>query len=146
MPQVTLVEITREDVRRWCRLAVAPEQERFVASVAVSISEAHFAPEAWFRGIAADGEPAGFVMLSVKPDVPEYYLWRFLIDHRFQRSGVGRAALEQVIAHVRALGATEFLTSYVPGEGTPGPFYEKLGFAPTGAVDDGEIVLRLALA
>ena len=146
MPTITLVEMTREDVRRWCKLAVAPEQQQFVANVAMSIAEAHFSPEAWFRGIAADGEPAGFVMLSVKPDVPEYYLWRFLIDRQFQRGGVGTAALKQVIAHVRALGAKELLTSYVPGEGTPGPFYDKLGFTPTGAVEDGEIVLRLPLA
>lgn len=145
MPQITLVEMTREDVRTWCKLAVAPEQQQFVANVAISIAEAHFAPEAWFRGIAADGEPAGFVMLSVKPEVPEYYLWRYLIDRRFQRTGVGRAALEQVIAHVRSLGARELLTSYVPGEGTPGPFYEKLGFVPTGTIEDGEIVLRLKL-
>jgi len=142
---VTLREITRETVRDVCRLEVAPEQSRFVASAAVSIAEAHYSPEAWYRAIYLGEEPAGFVMLSVRPEVPEYALWRFLVDTRHQRSGVGSAALKLVIEHVRALGATEFFTSYVPGEGSPGPFYEKHGFAPDGRVEDGEIVLRLAL-
>lgn len=143
---VRLVEITRADVRRWCALAVSPEQTRFVASVAVSIAEAHFAPEAWFRGIAAGDEPAGFVMLSIKPDVPEYCLWRFLVDQRFQRGGVGGAALALVIDHVRALGAPHLELSYVPGEGSPEPFYRRFGFEPTGAVEEGEVVMRLAFA
>ncbi len=48
---------------------------------------------------------------------------------------------------IREAGADDLLTSYFPeGDGTPGPFYERLGFAPTGAVDDnGEIILRLDL-
>jgi diamine N-acetyltransferase len=116
-----------------------------VAPAAVSIAEAHFSPEAWFRAIYAGDEPAGFVMLSVKPEVPEYVLWRFLVDARFQGRGVGSAALALVIAHVRALGATELFLSYVPGEGGPGPFYERHGFAPDGRVEDGEIVMRLTL-
>ena len=142
---VTLREVTRETVREVCRLEVAPGQGRFVASAAVSIADAHFSPEAWFRAIYRGDQPAGFVMLSVKPEVPEYFLWRFLVDARHQRGGVGSAALRLVIEHVRSLGAKEFFTSYVPGDGSPGPFYEKHGFAPDGRVEDGEIVLRLAL-
>jgi len=143
---ITLREVTRETVRAICRLEVAPSQRSFVAPNAVSISEAHFSPEAWFRAIYAGDEPVGFVMLSLKPEAHEFYLWRFMIADGFQRRGYGGAALRQVIEHVRALGAREFLTSTVPGEGTPRPFYESLGFAFTGQVDDGEEVLRLDLA
>jgi len=142
---VTLREITRETVRAICALEVAPAQSRFVASAAVSIAEAHYSPEAWYRAIYLGEEPAGFVMLSVKPEVPEYYLWRFLVDARHQRTGVGSAALKLVVDHVRSLGAREFFTSYVPGVGSPGPFYEKHGFAPDGRVEDGEIVMVRAL-
>ena len=142
---IRLREITRETVRAICSLEVAPAQRGFVAPNAVSIAEAHFAPEAWFRAIYADDEPVGFVMLSVKPEVPEFYLWRFMIAARFQRSGYGAAALGLVIEHVRSLGAKELLTSTVPGEGTPRPFYEGLGFVDTGRVEDGEEVLLLDL-
>lgn len=142
---VTLRPITRETFRAVCAVEVAPEQQRFVAPTAVSIAEAHFSPEAWFRAIYAGEEPAGFAMLSVKPEVPEYYLWRFLVGARFQRGGIGSAALRLVIEETRAMGARELFTSYVPGEGSPGPFYEKHGFAPDGRVEDGEVVLRLGL-
>ena len=84
-------------------------------------------------------------MFSLKPEVPEFYLWRFLIDARHQGKGYGAEALRQIVEHVRGLGATELLTSAVPGEGSPEPFYRRYGFAPTGQIDDGEVVLRLGL-
>jgi diamine N-acetyltransferase len=43
-------------------------------------------------------------------------------------------------------GATELLTSWVPGERGPEEFYRKLGFERTGEVEDGEVVARLRLA
>ncbi|MFN7569839.1 MAG: hypothetical protein ACK5TK_00070 [Betaproteobacteria bacterium] len=60
---VSLREITADTVRQIIALAVAPEQQRFVASYAVSLAQALFTPEAWYRAIYADEEPAGFVML-----------------------------------------------------------------------------------
>lgn len=144
-PAVTLREITRETVRTICRLEVAESQRRFVASAAVSIAEAHFSPEAWFRAIYAGDEPVGFVMLSVDRERPEFALWRFLVDSRHQRRGYGRAAIARVVEQVRAWGAKELLLSYVPGDGSPEAFYRGLGFEPTGQVDDGEIVMRRAV-
>ena len=55
-------------------------------------------------------------MLSVKPEMPEYFLWRFLVEARHQRGGTGSAALRLVIEHVRSLGAKELFLSYVPGD------------------------------
>ncbi|MBW8704959.1 Spermine/spermidine acetyltransferase [Streptomyces sp. MBT84] len=72
-----------------------------------------------------------------------HFLWRLLIDKRYQGQGIGREALAQVITLVREDGATELLTSYEPGDGEPWPFYQKFGFVPTGELDDDEIVLRL---
>jgi diamine N-acetyltransferase len=146
-PTVTLRAITKENLDDILRLAVAAGQERFVASNAKSLAQAHFAPDvAWFRAVYADDVPAGFVMLEVNQDQRQYFLWRLMVDERFQRRGVGKRALALVLDHVRTLpGATEILTSVVPGEGSPGPFYEKLGFRDTGAEEDGERILRLVL-
>lgn len=143
---VTLREITQDTLRSILRLKVKPEQEQFVANNAVSVAQAHFEPKAWFRAIYADETPVGFVMLYDDPDAPEYYLWRFMIDARYQHFGFGRRALEQLIAHVRARpNATELKLSYVPAEGGPEPFYAGLGFVNTGEVDDGENVMKLTL-
>ena len=143
---VELREITGDTVRAICRLAVAPDQEGFVAPNAVSIAEAYFEPNAWFRAIYADGEPVGFVMLEDDSAEEEYYLWRLMIADGFQGRGYGRRAVGLLIDHVRTRpGATELKTSWVPGERGPAEFYRKLGFAPTGEMDEGEVVGRLAL-
>lgn len=146
-PDVTLRPITKDTVRSILALKVAPAQERFVAANAVSISQAYFQREvAWFRAVYAGDAPVGFVMVEDDPEKASYCLWRFMIDARHQGTGIGRRALEQVIAHVRTRpGAKALFTSVVPGEGSPGPFYEKMGFVYTGEEDDGELVLRLDL-
>jgi diamine N-acetyltransferase len=144
--EVALVEVTGETVRSICRLEVGPDQFRFVAPNAVSFAEALFEPHAWYRAIAADGLPVGFVMLYDDPDEPVYFLWRFMIDWRFQGKGYGAKAIELLAQHVRARpGATELRTSWVPGKGGPEGFYRRLAFEPTGEIDDGEVVARLVL-
>ncbi|HOU42375.1 MAG TPA: GNAT family N-acetyltransferase [Promineifilum sp.] len=142
---VSLREITADSLRRILRLKVSPRQEQFVADNATSIAQAHFEPKAWFRAIYADETPVGFVMLYDDTKKPEYFLWRYMIDSRYQGLGFGRQALLQVIDHVRGRpGATEMLLSYVPAEGSPEPFYAGLGFVNTGEIEDGENVMRLA--
>jgi diamine N-acetyltransferase len=99
---VTLREITKENLDSILNLKVALTQENFVASNAVSIAQAHFYPEvAWFRAIYADETPVGFVMLEDDPANSSYFLWRFMIDARFQKCGFGRRALELAIEHVK---------------------------------------------
>ena len=151
---VTLREIT-PDIEAGVRaLRVTRDQEDFVDSVPQSLEEAKQSPEAhpWFRAIYVGQRPVGFVMLSydVPPGNPEfpwrYFLWRLLIDARYQRRGYGRAAMTLVIDVVRkSPGATDFFTSVHPGDGGPTPFYRSLGFESTGEWFDGEEVYRLSL-
>lgn len=143
---VELREVTAENVRSICRLAVGPSQSSFVAPNAVSLAQAMFEPKAWYRAIYAGERPVGFAMLSIDTETPTYYLWRFMIGADYQGRGYGRAAIAAIVAHVRSLpGATELLVSWVPAEGGPEPFYLGLGFVPTGKVEDGEVEGRLAL-
>ena len=142
---VTLQEITAETVRAICNLEVTEAQNSFVAPNAVSISQAYFEPKAWFRAIYADDAPVGFVMLYEDLEKPLYFLWRFMIDTRYQKMGFGQQAMKLLIAHVRTRQATELEVSYVPAEGGPGPFYHKLGFKPTGEMEGIEEVANLKL-
>ena len=149
---VSLREINADTVRAIIRLVVAPDQEKFVASNAISLAEALFTPEAWYRAIYRDEEPVGFAMLydeslrSNLPDEPQLSLWRLMIDAEHQGKGIGGAALEQIIQYARSKPLfTSLLVSYVPGQGSPEGFYRKYGFLPNGEVEDGEIVMELAL-
>jgi len=158
MAAVELRDIVSDADRvRAIALRVGPGQDRFVASVEESFADADRYPEALARYWAAhDGESAvGFVMISdgIPQEVLDadptlvgpYYLWRLLIDERYQRRGYGTACLDAVVDYVRSRGGTELLTSYTAGEGSPGPFYERYGFVPTDRIVEGERVLRLDL-
>jgi diamine N-acetyltransferase len=151
--------VTDADRAAVLALHVAPGQEAFVASVETSLDDAVRYPEAcaryWGLYDIDEQQPVGFVMVS--DGIPEdvlaadptlvgpYFLWRLLIDERHQRRGYGTAALDAVVAYVRARGGTRLLTSYTLGEGSPGPFYARYGFEPTGRVVEGEPVLELEL-
>lgn len=143
---VSLREITEETLRPILRLKVTPQQEKFVASNAVSIAQAYFHRDnAWFRAIYADETPVGFLMLDDRPSEASYFLWRFMIDARYQKFGFGRRAIELLIEHVKTRpNAKELGVSCVPeGDGSPCPFYEKLGFVYTGEKDEDELVMKL---
>ncbi len=147
-PQVSLREITEETVVEICKLSdtLSESQQKMVAHNAVSIAQAHFSVQAWFRAIYADETPVGFIMLYDDAENGEYFLWRLMLAAPFQGKGYGKRAVELLIDYVRTRpGASELGTSYVPMEGGPGPFYLSMGFEPTGEVDDGEVVVRLRL-
>lgn len=141
---VSLREVTKDNLIPVLRLKVRPDQERFVANNAISIAQAYFDREtAWFRAIYADESPVGFLMLEEHAEAARYYLWRFMIDARYQGMGFGARAIELLLDQVRTRpGATRLLVSCVPGEGSPGPFYERMGFSYTGEEEEGELVMR----
>ena len=67
------------------------------------------------------GALVGFAMISDNIPLPmdddlvgPYYLWKLLIDHRFQRCGYGAATLEAVVDYLRTRpGAGALYTSLV---------------------------------
>ena len=152
---VTLRELTDVNREAVFALHVMPEHERFVGgSVQNALADAAECPQAkpWYRAVYAGEEPIGFVMISwnCEPQPPEiigpWFLWKLLIDKRYQGRGYGSEAVRQVAELVRAEGAIELLASFVLGDGGPAGFYERLGFVPTGEVDvNKEVILRLAL-
>ncbi len=140
---VELVEITKDTVRAVCQLD-AGDGGRQVAPNAVSIAQAYFHDEAWFRAIHADGELVGFVMLwdptqVASSEEPRFIVWRFMIDARVQRRGHGRAARERVIEQVRARGGTALYLSHVKAVDAAARLYRALGFVYTGVEEDGEL-------
>lgn len=148
---VTLREITAQTVRGVLWLSVGPGQERFVAPNAVSLAQALFSPEAWYRAAYRGDELVGFVMLSDEKgkqppkEEPGIGLWRLMVDQRYQGQGIGREIVKLVADHARSRGYDKLFTSYVPGPDGPERFYLGLGFVPTGEVDHGEVVAALAL-
>jgi diamine N-acetyltransferase len=144
--EVSLREVTRETVQAVCGLDVRPDQREYVAPNAFSIAEAYFEPRAWFRAIYAGETPVGFLMMFEDTAEGAYFLWRLMIASEFQGNGYGRRALDLVVEEIRTRPqASEIRSSYVDGADGPGGFYRAYGFAETGEVEHGEIVIRFPL-
>jgi diamine N-acetyltransferase len=145
--KVSLRKVTRNTVRDICRLSVAENQKCFVAPNSVSIAQAYFqGKNTWFRAIYAGGTPVGFAMIDDNPKTGRYYLWRFMIDEKYQGRGYGKRALALIISNVRKRPKSKLLSlSYRSGDGCPAPFYKKIGFVETGKVHYGERVMALKL-
>jgi diamine N-acetyltransferase len=99
--------------------------------------------------VHADDTAVGFVMIADEVDSPEYipqYLWKLLIDERYQGQGFGTATLDLVVEYFRGRPGVEVLnTSAGQGEGSPVTFYEQYGFKRTGEVRFDEVMLQLKL-
>ena len=144
---VHLRVVDKDNVRSACRLELEPGQEQFVAPVAVSLAQAYTEPDvAWPRLVYDGDEVVGFVMGHFDPEDDYGYLWRLNIAAGHQRKGYGRFAVREVAREAKRRGLPRLRTSYVPNEGNPAPFYDGLGFVPTGELDEGEVVLELDLA
>ena len=147
---ISLREISKETVTAICRLD-AGDDGRQVAPNAVSIAQAYFTPEAWFRAIYDEATAVGFVMLFdpslvEAPSEPDFFLWRLMIDRNHQGRGCGRAAVELLVEHVRTRpGARELKVSHVKDAEATARFYLGLGFRYTGEQDGGELVMARAL-
>src|SRR4051812_9874703 len=151
---VALRPLTEENRPALEALRVATAQRPFVSSVTDSLAEAERYADAnpLTFGLYDRETPVGFVMIADEVDDPDYiahYLWKLLIDERFQRRGYGTAALELIAGYFRSRGAARMLTSAGEGDGSPIPFYERFGFVRDGVAEEddgsGEVMLRLDL-
>ncbi|MCW5611383.1 MAG: histidinol dehydrogenase [Rubrivivax sp.] len=136
--------VTTDNVDDLIELEVAPEQRRLVGSATKSIAQAAYEPASRVLALYVGEQPVGLLLLydarrDDKRPANQLYVWRILVDARFQRRGIGRQAIAWVLQEARRLGFETVGLSHQPLEGHAGPFYEKLGFVYTGVVDEGEI-------
>jgi diamine N-acetyltransferase len=152
-PGVHFVRINADTVLKICAMSetLSDVQRKYVADNALSIAQAYFSDQVWMRAIYVGEVPVGFVMLHIGSDwedgidCPGVFLWRFMISGLHQGKGYGSAAIDLLVAHLRAFGIPELYTCYHPGDDGPEAFYKKLGFTPTGNYygEEPEVVLKL---
>ena len=141
---ITLKPITKENWHVAIRLEVAPEQRKFVASNVYSIAESQFEPGTVSLGIYNEADTmVGFLMYG--PYHGEMWVWRLMVDQRYQQQGYGRAAMQAIVAALRAMGHTEIFLSHEPESTVGAQFYASLGFEDTGRIDGDELVRRLVI-
>ena len=144
--RVKLVEITEENLQSVLNMKIKEGQR--VAPNMYSLAQAYVSKYAWTRAIyTVDDVPVGFLMLYDNAEKPDYYLWRYMIDAQHQGKGYGTDGIELLKEYVRTRpNAKQLITSSAPNcEGGAEDFYKKLGFKPTGEMEDDEVVLSIDL-
>ncbi|MEN8239552.1 MAG: GNAT family N-acetyltransferase, partial [Actinomycetota bacterium] len=90
-----------DNVQSIIDLSVTDAQQDFVAPNVKSLAQAFATTNVWVRAVYADETPVGFAMLSDDEDKQRYYLWRFMIDERYQNMGFGGEAMRLIHEYVR---------------------------------------------
>jgi diamine N-acetyltransferase len=146
---VTLQPITIDNFEAVMDMELPPEQARFLASNAYSIAQAHYYPDWQPRAIYCDGVPAGFALYDVSGngEAGHYAIYRLMVDHARQHQGIGRRALELLLAEIRGHADARRITiCYKPDNATARRFYASLGFLETGIDELGEMVAEIRLS
>ena len=169
-PDIHLEKVTEDNVVAIVDLNVSKEQRKFVASNNWSLIDAYLSlaegKPVFPFGIYNGKTLVGFIMISYDNDWTGYerdawlnsenyrfyrdkyyyYIWRFMIDKRFQGRGYGREALRLALEFVRTFpcGEAEYcVLSYEPTNEAAKRFYGSFGFEelnePGYYEDDDEI-------
>lgn len=141
---VTLKEITRENFWDCIELAVEKQQADFVTSNAVSIAQSKAQPECIPLAVYDDEVMVGFVMYCIDEDDSEYWIYRMMIDEKFQSKGYGRSALKLLLDRIKSDETHNKIFLGVHKESTAGVrLYESFGFRFDGQVFGKEHIMRL---
>lgn len=140
---ITLRPLDEAERAIMLELQVAPAQQDFVASNEDSIDEADDGDHCVPFAIYADDQPVGFTMYALDPDDGNYWIYRLMIDQRYQRLGYGRKALLEMLKLMSKLpGCSHVTLSVVPENETAMALYRQTGFRATGEIIGGEVVFR----
>lgn len=162
---LTLEKITHQNLCECIYdIHTTAEQKKFVDTNVESLAEAyasianggHATPYAVYDGDVM----VGFVMytfadkpggdLSEPLTLPCYFIWRILIDQRYQGKGYGKQAITKLIQEIQTKPygeADRIYTSWAPGNIASKSLFASLGFVETGEIDgtldDHEVIVKL---
>lgn len=156
-----LIKVNEHNFYALMHLSPAPEQQDYVAPNDYSLAEAYATLSAG-RYVQAFGlydneTPVGFAMIGhdcfSDEIIPEsyknsYYLWRLMIDQRYQGRGYGKQAMTLLLDFIRTFpdGPAETCSvSFEPENLAAKNLYRSFGFCPTGEMDDDEEIAVLKL-
>ncbi len=145
---IHLKEINQQNYQECMQLSVFESQRSYVATNVQSLAQAYIERKSVEPyAIYYNDIMVGFIMII--PDDKHdktMYVWRLMIDQRFQGNGYGKAAMRMIIDMVKSRQTYNSLElSVEPDNHNAIIFYESLRFVMTGEIDDGESVMRLSL-
>ncbi len=143
---IELREITQENLEDCLRLQPADAQKAFISPIVYSIAESRVTPDEVPLAIYEGDELVGFIMYGISPSDGKHWIFRLMVDERYQHKGYAHAAVREALRRLREQpGCDEVRVSYEQNNESGARLYESLGFRPTGETRFGEIVAALRL-
>lgn len=143
---IRLELVNKDNFDQVLDLEVAPKDQRRVASVEYSLAQAwlYRDSEDLFPYAVKSGQlTVGFLLLSYQPMENSYYIWRLLIDQKYQNQSFGKEVIRQVLQRARDDQQCHKVTvNYVIGNHKMLYILEKFGFQPVG-LDGQEMKMEL---
>jgi len=138
---VLLTPLNRFNWESYLEIQIHAAQENFVPSILFSLAQAKF-ENLFPLGIKLDNQIVGFVMYGNFSGI--FWINRIIIDKRFQRKGIAKAALRQLITQFHQNPqCKEIRTSFIVENIAARKLFTELGFSPINEGVDGEIIAKL---
>jgi len=131
---VEIVELNEDNWYDCCELEVSKEQQEYIEPNAISIAQSKFELTLKPYAIYAEGKVAGFLMYnSVQEELNGYWVYRIMVDKKFQGKGIGKAATKLMISEMaKTLNAKKIIVGYHPKNLGAHNLYSSLGFIDNG--------------
>jgi len=137
-------EITKENFWDCIDLSVTEEQVDFVTSNAVSIAQSKIQPECIPLVVYDDDLMVGFIMYCIDEDDGEYWIYRMMIDRKYQSKGYGKKALSKLLEIIKEDKNHDKVFLGVHKESSYAiKLYKSFGFEFNGQVFGKEHIMRL---
>lgn len=144
--RVTLRPVDDDNWRAVADVAPRDDQRAWVAALAARYLLLTTRSDVWTSlAVYADETVVGHVMWGVDDDGSRW-IGGMVVDAADQGSGVGRATVVTLVDWLAAQdgGRHPVRLSYHPDNVAAARLYTGLGFVPTGAMEDDEVVVELA--
>ncbi len=142
-PSIVLRPLNRDNWEACTALAVAPEQNTWVAPNVYSIAEAQFLTGFSSAAVYLGETMVGYALFG--PDADDggiYWIHRLMIDARYQGKGYGYAAIRRIIEEIagRPDRSGKARIGYHPDNEAARHVYAKAGFVEEGVAAWGEMI------
>lgn len=143
---VELREVGKENYNECLALTVTEEQTKFIASNIYTMAQAYiYRDVVKLFAIYSNNELVGFTMLDVDLPKSEYWIWRLMIDKKFQNKGYGKEAIKLILDYFSSMGVKKVKLSFEKENEIAEHVYRECGFETNGDLHDGEIVMQVEL-
>jgi diamine N-acetyltransferase len=137
-------EITKENFWECVKLSVSKEQAAFVVSNAISIAQAKVQPECIPLAVYDNDSMVGFLMYCIDEDDGEYWIYRMMVDEKYQSKGYGKQMMDKLLGLIQQDRTRNKIFLGVHKESINAvKLYKRFGFYFTGQVFGNEHIMRL---